>query len=268
MSLNIAQIQSAGQSALGRGLSNDEAQTIMNATAGGDPDQVNKYLTNQKSQDALTNFPAQQAADFNNVATKGSNDITDFLTRYNTAVPKIISDVSSKYALPDQQAGVNALNTRIKTLQGNTDNSGAGGFASAGQVDSALNSRYLPQYSTALSNLTNSTALAQNEEGQLEKPYETEASMLNDRLTREMTGFTAEQQNALAALTAKLNAGVTLTKDEMDNANALAVAQEQYQAAVESQKIQSQNQTLPTGSTYYNPVTGVAYNPVFKPLKP
>ncbi len=194
------------------------------------------------------------------------NDVTSFLTKYQSAVPGIINDTSAKYDIPGQTAGVNALNTRVKTLQGNLDNSGGGGYSNAGQVDSAINSRYLPQYSTALQNLNTSAGLAQTEEGQLTKPYEAEGQLLNERLGREMTGFTSEQQRELEGYLAKLQSGTQLSVAQMQAANALAVAQKGYQATVDSQKIQSQNQTLAPGSTYYNPTTGTAYNP-FAPIR-
>ncbi len=192
------------------------------------------------------------------------NDVTSFLTKYQGAVPGIINDTSAKYSIPGQMEGVNALNTRVKTLQGNLDNSGGGGYSNASQVDSAINSRYLPQYSTALQNLNTSAVLAQTEEGQLTKPYEAEGQLLNDRLAREMTGYTAEQQRELDGYVARLRAGTDLTMNERDNANKLALAQKSYQATIDAQKLQNQNVTLSGGSTYYNPATGVAYNPFAK----
>lgn len=209
------------------------------------------------AQKAITDHLAQQTTDFNNLKTQGQSDVTDFLGRYKAAVPGIISSTSDKYNLPGQTNYVNALNTRIKTLTGNLDNSGAGGYASGNQVDKAVNSRYLPLYEAGVTNLGTSTTQAQNEETQLIQPYQTEGQMLNDRLAREMTGFTTEQQTELTALIGQLNAGEQLTATQLTNANDLAKAQLAYKQAIDSATISNNKpQQVTPGSYIYDPASG------------
>jgi len=213
-------------------------------------------------QQAITDALDKQRAGFDKLVTAGKNDITDFLTRYSTAVPQTINDVTGKYKIPEQTNIVNSLNSRIQDLQGNTSNSGAGGFASAGQVDAAINSRYLPQFNTAVSNLGTSSTAANNEIATRLTPYTTEASMLNDRLAREMTGFTAEQQTQLQTLVDQLNAGVTLTGQQLQYAEELAKAKYSYdQALATAQTENLQPQSITAGNWVYDPASGSFYNP-------
>jgi hypothetical protein len=60
-------------------------------------------------------------------------------------------------------------------------------------------------------------------------PYQSEQSLLTDRLARETTGYTNQMQSELDALIARMNAGVTLSEGEKQRANALAIAEKNYQ---------------------------------------
>lgn len=215
------------------------------------------FLGRMRDQDP--NVQLQRAADANKAATdarfaQDKTDITNFNNDFSTAVPKIISDTSQKYGLDTLLGVTQNLGSRISDLQTNSSNTGAGGFASASQVDQAVQGRYLPQYNSAVSNLEKGTTLAQNEENTLLTPYTTKAQLLNDRLSRESTGYTTEQQQELDALVAKMNAGVTLTNAEQERANQLALAEKTYNQAVQVQELK--NQQLKSigkgGGAYYD----------------
>lgn len=212
-------------------------------TGGGlNPSQQDQYNTLKAQADA--NDPVKQAqakidaqtaqnkADTDARFAQNASDLTAFNTKFGTAVPQIINDTSTKYGLGTLLGQANALNSRVSTLQNNSDNSGAGGYASGAQVDAAVNSRYLPRAQQAVTNLNTATGLAQNEEQTQITPYTTEANLLNDRLAREATSYTAEQQSTLDALIAQMNAGVSLTSAQIQQATSLAVAEKNYQATL------------------------------------
>ncbi len=72
----------------------------------------------------------------------------------------------------------------------------------------------------------------QNEAQQL-SPYSNTVGLVQSQLASAAANFGAQQQAELAALTAKMNAGVTLTTDERDNLNRLQTAQTAYNQAVD-----------------------------------
>lgn len=241
----------------------------------GNPGQGWTDITDQVQADnaAQALKDSQAKIDAANAADKAANDarfaqdktdVTDFNTKFSTAVPGIINDTSDKYQLGDLLGQSNALNTRVKNLQGNLTNEGAGGYANANQVDAAINSRYLPAAQTAVSNLQTGTQLAQNEENTLLTPYTTEATLLNDRLAREATGYTTEQQNELDSLVSQMNAGVSLSQTQIQQATALATAEKEYQNNLDLQNLKNSATTsdsnryitIGDGSQLYDTQTG------------
>lgn len=211
---------------------------------------------NQGNQQAITDALTNQTNQFNQITTSGKQDITDFLTKYSSDVPSVYNSTYAKYNIPGQLDYVGALNNRIKDLQGNQTNEGAGGFSSAGQVDAAINSRYLPLYETGVTNLANSSSLANTEAAQLLQPDVTAGNLLNDRLAREMTGFTSDQQNVLQGLIANLNAGVSLTNTQLTLANNLALKMQDYNNQLSLLKQQQAVTVVPASSNIYNAGTG------------
>src|SRR5205085_1881136 len=61
-------------------------------------------------------------------------------------------------------------------------------------------------------------------------PYQSEQTLLSDRLARESSMFSQANQQELDSIIAKINAGVTLSEGESDRANKLAMAEKQYQS--------------------------------------
>lgn len=186
------------------------------------------------------------------------NDLSAFIGEYKGVVPQTINAANEKYGVGDLLNFTNALNTRIKTLRGNTDNSGAGGFASANQVDRAINTRFLPNYLTASENLQRGAQLAQTEVDTILQPYKVEASLLNDRLAREMTGYTASQQRELDSLLSILNTQGNLTSDQAKLAQELSLAEKDYELRkTELEQSAQANRYMGAGSGYlYDTTTG------------
>ncbi len=213
---------------------------------------VNAGAGGQAITDALT----KQTTDFNAIKTQGQNDVTGFLTKYGADVPATYNSTYAKYNIPGQVSYVDALRSRIADLSGNQSNAGAGGFSSAGQVDAAVNSRYLPLFETGVSNLNTSAGLANTEATNLLAPDVKAGELLNDRLAREMTGFTTTQQTTLGGLIAKLNAGVSLDNTSLTLANNLALKLQDYNNNLGILKQQQAVTTVPATSSIYNAGTG------------
>ncbi|MCR4330738.1 MAG: hypothetical protein NUV49_02565 [Patescibacteria group bacterium] len=68
-------------------------------------------------------------------------------------------------------------------------------------------------------------------------PYEKEQAFMADRFAREASGYSEDMQMTLNSLLAKASAGIELTMQEKELANRLAVAEKQYQAAIQVARI-------------------------------
>lgn len=217
------------------------------------------YQSNQNT----TDLAAKQKGETDARFAANRDELTNFNNDYQNGIKGIVDTTSSKYNLPALLEQANGLNTRVQDLSTNMNGTASGGYASGAQVDRAIQTNYLPRAQQATSNLQTGTALAQNEESQLFKPWDTRAQSLTERLNRESTGYTAEQKNELDAIVAKIQAGAVVTAAEIEKAKAIAVAEKDYQARVDAQKLQNQNVTLQPGSIYYNPSKGASgvFNP-------
>lgn len=227
-----------------------------------DPTVVAQRQQEQAKKD-LAAKAAQDKIDTANRFAQNKTELTDFNTRYGAAVPQIINDTSNKYQLGDLLGQANSLNTRVKDLQGNISGQGAGGYANSSQVDAAVNSKYLPRYQTAITNLQTGTALANAEQNQLLKPYETEADLLNQRIAREATGYSQEQQRELDGLIAAMNAGNQLSQAQIQQATALAQLESSYKQAIDVEKLKktetpvnAKDNYVSIGDGLYNIATG------------
>lgn len=195
-------------------------------------------------------------------------ELGSFNTKFGEAVPKILDETYSKYAIPDQVGGVNALNARIKDLQFNTSGAGAGGYASAGQVDKALQLNYIPNFNTAAQNLNTSLGAAQSEIGTRLIPYQVEGNLLNERIAREATGYSQQQQRELDSLLTIYQTGVQMAENEKNRMQQLAMQEKQFEQqkqllAEEAKSKGSSNNllTVGSGSFLFNPSTGQWYSP-------
>ncbi len=103
----------------------------------------------------------------------------------------------------------------------------------------------------------------QNEAFQI-SPYTTAAPLVQNQMTAAASNFTQQQSDQLAALTAQMNAGVSLSKDQMDQMSALQQAKYVYDAAIatanatQNAAIYGANklQNVQPGSIMYNPANG------------
>lgn len=72
-------------------------------------------------------------------------------------------------------------------------------------------------------------------------PLTTEGGMLTDRLARETSLYSTDNQRELDAIIAKMNAGITLSEGEKNRAQQLAVAEQNYNLQKEQMNTNSKN---------------------------
>ncbi|HEX9060857.1 MAG TPA: hypothetical protein VF941_11815 [Clostridia bacterium] len=217
-----------------------------------------------------TNLASRQnQTNFGNLVASNTKAVTDFLGNYKTDVATAQDTANTKFNVPTFENLVTGLNSRINDLEFNTSNSGggsvgatgAGGFSTMGQVDTALSSRYLPQLNTAQQNLGTAAGLAQTYVGQALQPDQAYATLLANNIDTAMSGLTATQQTQMQGIIAKLNAGVALTTAEINAGEAYAATVLNNANSITLEKIRAAYTPIGAGSTLINPNTGTIINP-------
>lgn len=197
---------------------------------GGGSSDLSGYFKQQQDQLAAN----KAATDARFAANK--QELGDFNTRFQSAIPGIINAPAEKYGVGTLLGATNQAATELHRTRENVGGMGAGGYASQGQVNSAVNTNLLPKYNAASENLLRAASVAQGESQMMFAPYQAEAGMLNDRLSREATGYSQQQENELSTLITQMNAGVNLTTAQMTQATQLAqLEQAKYQFEKELQ---------------------------------
>lgn len=281
----LQQLRGAGQSGNPFGIE----------STGLNPTSSTPQANNQQADDRLAQGQAavksqadQANAAFQNLYGQNKQSVTDFLAKSQADTGNAISGASATFQLPQQQRMVQGLNSRISELKNNTTNEGAGGFASSGQVDAAINSRYQPQLTAAQANLNTSADLAQRQVQLMMQPDQQYGTLLAKNIETGMSALTETQRQAMEGVLGSLNAGMQLSQTELTTANelakqvlansglaqvaniqqqteiqkqqianagALAAAQAQAQGYVGQQEEANRFKDLTAGHTLYNTVT-------------
>lgn len=195
----------------------------------GSPIDSGQARLNQQQKEA-TALAEKQKAETDARFGANKKELGDFVTRYGEAVPKIIEDTYKEFNVGDLLGYANALNSRISELKGNTNFAGAGGYANAGQVDAAVNTNFLPRFLTASDNANRAASIASSQVNARLSPYQTEAQLINDRMAREMTGYSTLQQNELTTLLEKMRQQGSLTLAEYNRATQLEIQENEFEA--------------------------------------
>ena len=189
----------------------------------------------------------KQTGAFNSFYAGQEGDINSYLSKlYNFSesqpTTQALSDrIAGQLNLPALRASAGQLNQTLYQLPSTYSSATTGHNVNANQLARIIGqkqSELAPAAALATQNVqsaekTLDTRLgyeAQDYKNKLDT-YKTEGSLMNDRLARESTGFGQLQERELNALIAKFQSGVTLTEGERNRANALAIAEKQYQAA-------------------------------------
>lgn len=189
----------------------------------------------------------KQTSAFNTFYGNQSNDISGYLSKlygFSNAQPttQALSDrIAGQLNLPALRQSSAQLNQTLYQLPSTYSAATTGHNVNANQLARIIGqkqSELAPSAALAQQNVQGAEQTlnqrlgyeAQDYQNRLDS-YKTEGSLMNDRLARESTGFGALQERELNALIAKFQTGVTLTEGERNRANALAIAEKQYQAA-------------------------------------
>lgn len=232
------------------------------------------------TQQGLNNITKTQAAGNQDIVNAFKNQISS----QPSATQALQTGQNIYNAVPLQNTANQLNNTMLNTP--NMDLASAKGFNydnnQVQQQDSQSLQRLAPAATAAQNNATtaqnNALAYQSAQMGQNTMnliPLTTAQTQQAQLYAQQYSGFTATAQAQLAGLQAKMQSGEQLSASEMSAYASLTSSEAQYQsslasanAGVQEQTISSQNQILPQGSTYYNPVGGNAYNPFATPSQP
>lgn len=167
------------------------------------------------------------------------------------------------------QQTANQLNNAVLQDPINNVNASKGFNVDNSQIQQKTNQdlEYLSPVAQAAQNSANSAqqnALNYTQAGEAQNnlniiPYQQEGQYIQQAMAQAATGWDANQQAALSALQAKMQAGVQLSAQEMQSYATLTQAEQQYQAAIaanqagiEEAKLGQQFQALSPGQQLYN----------------
>lgn len=208
-----------------------------------------------------------------NINNQQQGSISDFLNRYRGAIsgqeqlPAMYSRLSQELGIPELQQNVGQLTTTMTNLPATYSAATRGFDVNANQLQRIIGqkSAELAPALTAAQNALSSKenllgtmmGLYQQQQQKELLPYQSEQSLLNDRLAREYSGFNQDMERELDALITKMKLGVEMSENEKNRANQLAIAEKQYQA--ELARINAQKESpiaLSKGQILINPQTG------------
>lgn len=198
---------------------------------------------------------------------------SDYLNRYKSAITgqETTSDMAKRIGtslgLPALSQNAYNLNEALRRAPQVQATAARGNEITQNQLDrmtaaqinklSPLAQEATRQKQEAENMLTTQMGYEQTDQAKELLPFTAEQTLLTDKLARETTMYTTTMQAELDALTAKIQAGVTLTEGEANRANALALKEKEFEIA----KYQLANQptkyaSTQPGGTVFNTETG------------
>ncbi|MBZ5529717.1 MAG: hypothetical protein LAN71_17710 [Acidobacteriia bacterium] len=223
----------------------------------------------------LTNLTTQQRAGTQGLLAGQNTATADYLKRYTDFINSqegasaMAGRIGQELGIPTLQSNATMLRNTLTNLPSTYSKATTGYDVNQNQLSRIVgqkSSELAPAVTTAETSLANAQNVLgqrmgyeQIDQARLEKPFATEKDFLADRLARETTLYSQDNQNELNALITKIQTGVTLSEGEKNRANQLALQEKQYQQALETAKIQtggSGYMTVGEGSAVYDPVTG------------
>lgn len=267
---NLQDINAAGSGQISGAAS--RGQSTINSF---DPTAISATQLNQ--QGALYGPNGSQTGQMNDYMSAYKNSILN-----NPTAVDLYTQGNSIFNVPTLQKNATDLNNLVLQTPQNVLNTAKGFNYDNNQVNNqtTLNLEKLSPLATSATNSANTAeglasnyvqaGLSQNATNLL--PIQAYGNQLTNQLGYQATGLNTEQTNELSALVSKMQAGEQLSAAEMSAYATLSAAEESAQgtetaastAANASQnvaKINNQNLSIAPGNTYYNPVTGYAYNP-------
>jgi S-adenosylmethionine synthetase len=222
----------------------------------------------------LTNLTAQQRAGTQGLLASQNTASADYLKRYTDFINSqegasaMSQRIGQELGLPTLQANATNLRNTLTNIPSTYTAASRGYDINQNQLSRIIgqkSSELSPLVTTAenslqnaQSNLNTQMGYEQTDQAKALKPYETEQTMLSDRLARETTLYSQDNQNELNALIAKINAGVSLNNAEASRAQELAVQEKSYQQAKETATANPNTQIIESNGKKYliNSATG------------
>jgi hypothetical protein len=224
-------------------------------------------------QNAINSFDPNATANktsqgYGNLWNQQNSTQNDFINSYKQAISNNPS-VTDLYNQGNEKYNVNALAANANQLQNavlqapQQSLDAARGFNyDQNQVANQTNltlGRLSPLASAAQNNLSTAQGLAsqyvtagQAQNAQNLLPVQAQQSYLTDLYARQASGWTTASEQEYNGLVAKMNAGISLSDQEMQRANQLAQAQSAYNTAQQS----NQYKVLNPAQTLANTLTG------------
>ena len=237
---------------------------------------ADETLNTLSNTSGLTGYLAKLRGNRSAFNTGQRSEEQSFMDRYSAAiagqptVSALYGKIGQELGLPQLQRTATGLNETVANIPA-TYKAATRGF----DVNANQQSRIIGTKQAALSPLAQqATTQAQTAEGQAKDmlsmqlaqqekelmPYEREYGILQDRLARESTGYSEDNEAELNTLITKLQSGVTLTEGERNRAQELAVLEKTYQNQLALQKQSqeftssenSKNRLLDLAKLYYS----------------
>ena len=203
------------------------------------------------------NAPVQQAqaneGKLQGIFQGQRNETGDFLNRFSGAVNNqesmsgMAKRIGGELGLPTLQSNANMLRGTLNALPTTYNKATTGYDVNQNQLSRIIgqkSSELAPAVDTAeralgtaQGNLNTQMGYAQADQQKALLPYQSEQSLLSDRMARETTGYTQVMGQELDSIIAKMNAGITLSEGEKNRAQQLAVAEKQFEQAKQLQQM-------------------------------
>ena len=178
---------------------------------------------------------------------RGQQETTaDYLKRYTDFINSqegasaMAGRIGTELGIPTLQANATMLRNTLTNLPSTYSKATTGYDVNQNQLSRIIGQKageLSPMVQTAETslagaqgNLATRMGYEQADQAKALLPYQTEQDLLTDRLAREATLYSQENQNELNALIAKIDAGITLSEGEKNRAQELAIAEKNYQA--------------------------------------
>lgn len=181
------------------------------------------------------------------------------------ALPAMASRIGNELGLPDLQKGATYLNTQVANMPFTQRDLTRGFDVNQNQLNNLTNQK-IYELTPALTTTNNALAAARASRdeqmgfnvAQQQKellPFNMERDFLADRMARETTLFSNENQNELTSILQKMNLGVQISEAEKNRAHELAMKERDYEFRRQELSSQTPDRYL-SGGQFYDTSTG------------
>jgi len=235
------------------------------------------YMANSYQLPDLEGKTTTQRAAGASLLADQQGQTSNFLQKYSNTIANqgstadMAGRISSELNLPQLRETSKTLNQRMLMTPLNNMSDTRGSNVTQNQLNNLntydLNKLAIPAQlaeqntQTAENSLNTRLGYAQNDWNRQLLPLNSEQSFLSDRLARETSMFSEQNQNELNAMIQKMNAGITLSEGEKNRAQSLAIAEKGYESALKVAQSGSQFQKIGADGLYNTNTNKFAVRP-------